>query len=46
LDLNDLQAVLDTYSESDLTFNFGDGQCLVVSRVSIKNIIPEVSVNA
>lgn len=45
LDLNDLQAVLDTYSESDLTFNFGDGQCLVVSRVSIKNIIPEVSVN-
>lgn len=45
VDLNELQAVLDTCTESDLTFNFGDKQCLVISRVSIKNIIPEVSMD-
>lgn len=42
IDLIDLQAVLDTYLGSDLILNFGDHQALVISRVSIKNIIPEV----
>ena len=45
VDLNELQAVLDTCTEADLTFNFGDKQCLVISRLSIKNIIPEVSMD-
>ena len=45
IDLNDLQAVLDTYFDSNITFNFGDNQALIISRVSIKNIIPEVLMN-
>ena len=45
VDLNELQGVLDTCTESILKFSFGDSQALVISRVNIKNIIPEVRID-
>lgn len=45
VDLNELQSVLDTCSESILKFSFGDSQAMVISRLNIKNIIPEVRID-
>lgn len=45
LDLVDIKAVLDGCTEQYLTFNFGDGQCIVVARGNVKNVIPELDDN-
>lgn len=42
LDLNELCAVLDSCPESDIMILFGDSQAIVINRLSIRSIIPEV----
>ena len=43
LDILDLKLTLDTCVEPSVTLSFGDGNAFVLSRGSIKNVIPEVS---
>ena len=42
LDVMDLKLTLDTCVEPSLTLSFGDGNAFILSRGSIKNVIPEV----
>lgn len=42
LDLNDLQAVLDTCFENNIQINFGDSQAITITRNNIINVVPEV----
>lgn len=42
LDITDLKLTLDTCVEPSVTLYFGDGNAFVLSRGSIKNVIPEV----
>lgn len=46
LDLVEFKKVLDSCSEQFLTLNFGDHKACVVTRNSVKNVIPEVRTNA
>jgi DNA polymerase III sliding clamp (beta) subunit (PCNA family) len=45
LDLSNFSKVLDTCVEPQIALHFGNGQCCVLSRGSIKNVIPEVRHN-
>jgi hypothetical protein len=40
--LNDLKTTLETCNESYLCMSFGDGKAMVISRGSVKNVIPEI----
>lgn len=42
LDIMDLKLTLDTCVEPSITLSFGDGNAFILSRGSIKNVIPEV----
>ena len=42
LDTMDLKLTLDTCVEPSITLSFGDGNAFILSRGSIKNVIPEV----
>lgn len=42
LDLVDLKSTLDICTDEYITLNFGDHQAFVLSRGSVKNVIPEV----
>lgn len=42
LDVVDLKLTLDTCVEPSITLSFGDGKAFVLSRGSVKNVIPEV----
>lgn len=42
IDLVDFKATLDTCAEQYITLSFGDHQAFIISRGSIKNILPEV----
>ena len=42
LDLNDLKIVLNSYNDSHVTINFGDGQAFVIIKPNIYSVIPEV----
>lgn len=42
LDILDLKLTLDTCVEPSVTLSFGDGNAFVLSRGSVKNVIPEV----
>lgn len=44
LDIVDLKLTLDTCVEPSVTLSFGDGNAFVLSRGSIKNVIPEVRI--
>lgn len=44
LDIVDLKLTLDTCVEPSITLSFGDGNAFVLSRGSIKNVIPEVRI--
>lgn len=44
IDLTDLKSTLEICSEPYLNMHFGDGQAVVISRGSIKNVIPQVKV--
>lgn len=46
LDFTDIKLVLDTCSEQYVTINFGDSQAIVIPRQSVRNVIPEIHVNA
>ena len=43
LDLTSLKLTLDTCVEQYLTIHFGDNQAMVISRGSIKNVIPQLA---
>lgn len=43
LDVMDLKLTLDTCVEPSITLSFGDGNAFVLSRGTIKNVIPEVT---
>lgn len=40
--LNDLKTTLETCTEPYLCMSFGDGSAMVISRGSVKNVIPEI----
>lgn len=40
--LDDLKTTLETCNESYLCMSFGDGKAMVISRGSVKNVIPEI----
>lgn len=42
LDLIEFKKVLDNCNEQYMTLNFGDGKACVITRGSIKNVLPEV----
>lgn len=46
LDITDVKNVLDTCSEQYVTINFGDNQAVVIPRQSVRNVIPEIHINA
>ena len=46
LDLTDIKLVIDTCSEPYVTINFGDSQAIVIPRQSVRNVIPEIHINA
>ena len=41
LDLNDIKATLETYTENYINFKFGDHAAIVICRGNIINVIPE-----
>ena len=41
LDLNDIKATLENYTESYINFKFGDKSAIVICRGNVINIIPE-----
>lgn len=43
LDIQDLKLTLDTCVEPSITLSFGDGNAFVLSRGTVKNVIPEVT---
>lgn len=44
IDLTDLKSVLDSCKEEHITFNFGNGQAIVIQRPNVYNVIPEMIV--
>lgn len=46
LDLTDIKSVLDTCAEQYVTINFGDAQAIVIPRQNVRNVIPEIHINA
>lgn len=46
LDITDVKNVLDTCDEQYVTINFGDTQAIVIPRQSVRNVIPEIHINA
>lgn len=42
LDLIEMKKVLDSCTEQYITLNFGDGKACVITRGTIKNVLPEV----
>ena len=44
IDLIDLKSVLDSCKEDHITFNFGNGQAIVIQRPFVYNVIPEMIV--
>lgn len=46
LDLTDLKSIIDTCAEQYFTINFGDNQAVVIPRGTIRNVVPEIHINA
>jgi hypothetical protein len=46
LDLTDLKNIIDTCSEQYVTINFGDNQAIVIPRGNVRNVVPEIHINA
>lgn len=46
LDLKDLKNIIDTCAEQYFTINFGDTQAIVIPRGNIRNVVPEIHINA
>ena len=42
IDINDLKIVLNSYTDSHVTLNFGDHQAFVIIRPNVYSVIPEV----
>jgi hypothetical protein len=42
LNLDDLKTTLETCTESYLCMSFGDGSAVVISRGTVKNVVPEI----
>ena len=43
LDLNDVKSTLDSFADQYVTFNFGNGQAVVLTVGNVYNVIPEIT---